>query len=230
MAYELVEEVLDHAPEALGQAERLALVIIAEKARKGTRAADIAQDVFLRRMGIGDRGLRKVFERLESHGLEVRVPLGVLKDGRPLYAIPGHVCSFVLPPLAPSKKAANPSTEEGGTTVPPPFVGGTLVPNQGTTVPNQGTTVPNQGTRVPPNQTGETEGLSPVHSEKRRTLRPPPGPHPQADLISSMRSNAKEASRKKQAQANGTRPGSFGALMNYQINPGEKRDAQEPGL
>lgn len=103
MAFELVEEVLNHAPAALDSAEMLVLVVIAEQARKVSRQANIRQDVFLHRCRQTESGLRKVFRRLKEHGLDVRVPLYVKADGRVMYAVPGVVPTYVLPPLPPPK-------------------------------------------------------------------------------------------------------------------------------
>lgn len=231
MAFELVEEVLDHAPP-MSPAERLALVVIAEAARKGTRAAVIPQDVLIRRMGgLGERGLRKVFERLERTGIKVRVPLGLNNNGRPFYALPGKACSFILPDFpAPEDcvchrcKAKEPQFRQENPKEPqfpgeePQFPVGEL----------QGT---GEELEFRPSRPERPLGLSPDRSENRRALRDAPAVHPKADLISSMRLNALDASRKKRAKANGT-PTPFGALMNYQVDTeaGEAPDAQTPEL
>lgn len=99
MAYELVEEVLDHAPAGLDATEMLVLIVIAEQARRSNREADIHRDVFLRRCRIkSESGLRKVFRRLkEVHKLDVRVPLYTKHDGRVMYAVPGRTPTYVLP-------------------------------------------------------------------------------------------------------------------------------------
>lgn len=101
MAYELVEEVLDHAPEDLGPAERLLLVCIAERCRGNARMRDIGTAELRRRTGLDERGLRHAAQRLEKAGLKVRVALRLDKHGKPVYAVPGRVCRWVLPPLTP---------------------------------------------------------------------------------------------------------------------------------
>lgn len=99
MAYELVAEVLDHAPEALGPAERLVLLCIAEECRGNARVRDIPAERIRRRTGLGERGLRHACERLAAAGFKVRVALSTDRHGKPVYALTGKVCRWVLPPL-----------------------------------------------------------------------------------------------------------------------------------
>lgn len=102
MAYELVEEVLDHAPEGLTPAERLVLVCIAEECRGTTRTRPIPTERIMKRTGLGPRGLRDACTRLESRGLRVRVIMGLDRRGHAIYAIPGRVCEWVLPVFPPA--------------------------------------------------------------------------------------------------------------------------------
>lgn len=99
MAYELVAEVLDHAPAGLDPAERLVLLCIAEECRGNTRVRDIPAERIRRRTGLGERGLRHVCERLAAAGLKVRVALSLDRHGKPVYALTGKVCRWILPPL-----------------------------------------------------------------------------------------------------------------------------------
>ena len=104
MAHELVEEVLDHCPAGLDAAARLVLICIAEECRKApngvvVRVRDIATAELLRRTGLKERALRYAIERLEDAGLQVRVALGRDRQDRPMYALIGRVCRWVLPPL-----------------------------------------------------------------------------------------------------------------------------------
>jgi hypothetical protein len=99
MAYELVAEVLDHAPADLGPAERLVLICIAEECRGNTRVRDIAAETIRRRTGLGERGLRHACERLAAAGLKVRVALSIDRHGKPVYALTGKVCRWILPPF-----------------------------------------------------------------------------------------------------------------------------------
>jgi hypothetical protein len=99
MAYELVAEVLDHAPEGLDPAERLVLLCIAEECRGNARIRDIPAERIRRRTGLGERGLRHVCDRLAAAGLKVRVALSTDRHGKPVYALTGKVCRWILPPL-----------------------------------------------------------------------------------------------------------------------------------
>lgn len=231
MAYQLVQEVLDHTPDGVDAASRLALVIIAELCRGSSRIVDIPRDLFCRRMGVGERGLRSALERLSKAGLEVRVPFGTYKNGRPIYATPGQACRFELPTLKPSPEDPETSMEEGGTVVPPPNEGGTRTSEQGTRTSNQGTRTSNQGTTVPPYQTGETFGLSPVHGENPARS-PFAGPAMNAsDARALIREKTSQSSKRTRPikPVNGTRP-AFEALMTYQVDNQEPEHGPPPGL
>lgn len=166
MAYELVEDVLDHSPPGLGATEILVLTVIAEQARRASREASIPQDLFLRRCRVTESGLRKVFRRLKEAGLDVRIPLYVKSDGRIMYAIPGSLPKYYLPPLNAPKncpchrcKKAGPQdllqTEEvpqGGSTG---LEGGSTGLEGGTTSPQDPLSVP----EPPPGASGTVEGV-----------------------------------------------------------------------
>lgn len=96
MAYKLVKEVLDHAPE-MTPAERLVLVCIAEECRGNNRTREIPSEVLQRRTGLGARGLRDACTRLDARKIKVRVRLSVDHRGQPVYAVPGRVCQWILP-------------------------------------------------------------------------------------------------------------------------------------
>jgi hypothetical protein len=100
MAYKLVKEVLDHAPD-MTPAERLLLVCIAEECRGANRIREIPSEVLQRRTGLGGRGLRDTVGRLDARGIKVRLRLSVDKHGKPVYAVPGRVCQWILPEFPP---------------------------------------------------------------------------------------------------------------------------------
>lgn len=102
MAYKLVKEVLDHAPD-MTPAERLVLVCIAEECRGTNRTREIRSEVLQRRTCLGARGLREACARLESRGIKVRLRLSIDKHGQPVYAVPGRVCQWILPEFPPPK-------------------------------------------------------------------------------------------------------------------------------
>lgn len=103
MGVRLIAEVRKHAPPGLDRAERLVLLLIAEDARDSTRVSRCGREALLRGTGLGPRGLRYVFERLAAHGLEVRVPIGTDRAGRPLYAVPGVQSTYRVPVFSAAK-------------------------------------------------------------------------------------------------------------------------------
>lgn len=175
MAYELVAEVLDHAPPDLTPAEVLVLAAVAEYVlnedyKRGSRrtsrpAADIA-----RRAHMTLDGLRKALQRLAKNDLEIRVPLATGKDGRPVYAVPGKSGTYEVPTLAAPPdclcntckkgelvtqvvhKAVPQSRLNGEKAVPQSRLGGTTVQPGGTGVPPGGTGVLPNRVSVPGNQ------------------------------------------------------------------------------
>lgn len=167
MAYELVEEVLDHAP-AMTPTERLILVCIAEEARLPERAAKITGERMMRRVGseVGERGIRQALTRLAERGLEVRVPIAYDKRGGPVYAVPGRVRHFRVPHFLPAPgecrchgcravdRAVFPSSPEAAPPFPLPVAeDGKEEPQCRQAEPQfplGGTTVPPGGTTVPP--------------------------------------------------------------------------------
>lgn len=161
MAYELVEEVLDHAPADLSGTEVLLLVGIAEQARKPSRMADIPTADLARRVRVEPESLKKVIQRLSKRGIDVRLVIGIDKIGRPIYAVPGRVSTYVLPlfpapencPCHRCVKGVPSSllqTKEGRQS------------RQAGRQSRQGGYLSRQGgTTVPPIPSGETGGLSP---------------------------------------------------------------------
>lgn len=98
-------EALDHAPEDLTVAERLVLIAFAERARDDTRVVlsrdvESARATVRRRTGLSESGLRKVLGRLASRGLDLRVPLGTSKNGRPIYSHEGRSVDYRIPVLS----------------------------------------------------------------------------------------------------------------------------------
>ncbi|MCC5580613.1 helix-turn-helix domain-containing protein [Microtetraspora sp. AC03309] len=120
----LVAEVLDNAPMDLTPAERLMLVALAEDARDETRVCWPGMDKLVRRTGLQPDSIRRVFQRLAKRGLEVRVPIGKDKQGRPIFAREHVQTNYRLPVLmrrdeGATSEAGPESPLSGGTTVPP---------------------------------------------------------------------------------------------------------------
>lgn len=173
MAYELVEEVFDHAPP-MSPTERVILVCIAEKSRLPGRDAQISGEVLARRIGgeVGERGIRQALTRLAERGFEVRVPIAYDKRGEPLYAVPGRVRHFRVPHFRPAPadcacfgcrtvdRSGFPSSPKAASPFPLVSVEapkGELQCRQAELqFPLGGTTVPPGGTTVPPLPSVET--------------------------------------------------------------------------
>lgn len=124
MAESLVGEVcawLD-TPAAKGMttAERLVLVVVAERSNKLTRQmwaykgdGKTLTDVIAGRVGVEPDSLTKVFRRLAARGLEVRVPIAENSKGEPVFAVRGHASDYVLPEL-PASVALPPARPKPG--------------------------------------------------------------------------------------------------------------------
>lgn len=98
MAYQLVREVLDHAPP-MTAAERLVLVAIAETIRSlAARECELDTEALCRRTGgLDPSNIRAAFRRLADRKIEVRVQLGTDRAGKPVYAHRGQVPRYRLP-------------------------------------------------------------------------------------------------------------------------------------
>ncbi|MFI6909693.1 hypothetical protein ACIBKY_51120 [Nonomuraea sp. NPDC050394] len=116
MAESLVGEVAawleSPAANPLTGAERLVLMLIAERSHKVTRRMlwhrgdrrDDGSKITLTetlqaRAGLGERGLSDVLQRLARRGLEVRVAVGEDRRGRPVFARRGHAVDYRVPEL-----------------------------------------------------------------------------------------------------------------------------------
>ncbi|WP_299303291.1 hypothetical protein [uncultured Brachybacterium sp.] len=125
MSGELVREVLSLAPRDLTPAQLLVLVVIAERSQ--TRARVIggrhipARECFperadmLRDCRMTEDNLSKTLQRLARGGLEVRVPLGTDKIGRPFYARSGHRTTYRLPNFS-ARADQGPASGDGSAT------------------------------------------------------------------------------------------------------------------
>lgn len=178
MAISLVVEVMEYVTGTdLTPTERYVLAVIAERASEKSRKAwqQAGKWSLAERVGISDRGLRKVLAGLAERGLEVRVPLSVSPDGRPTFAANGHQTTYLLPPL--KREGGTPVPAKGGTTVPP---------KGGTTKQKGGTTRQKGGTTVPPytSDTSDTRATAAPAREPRTTVMEATGATPaEADAI-----------------------------------------------
>ncbi|WKU03731.1 hypothetical protein [Micromonospora sp. HUAS LYJ1] len=102
MAYQLVQEVLDHAPP-MTAAERLVLVAIAEEIRSTVaRKCELDTESLCRRTGgLDPSKVRAALRRLKDREIEVRIALGTDRAGNPVYAYRGQVPRYQLPVFPP---------------------------------------------------------------------------------------------------------------------------------
>lgn len=110
MSRRLVDEVLEHGPEDLSGPELALLLILADKSQDEDRTVGgrriPARTCFpgIEQLGAWMRlrpdGVRKVLRKLEDRGLQVRVPVGQDKAGRPVYAARGHQTLYRVPVMA----------------------------------------------------------------------------------------------------------------------------------
>lgn len=125
MAESLVGEVAawlgTPAAEGLTQAERLVLLIIAERADKRTRRfwrhridELTPTELIASRVGVSADSLTKVLRRLAARGLEVRVPIGMNGKGQPVFAVRGRATDYVVPVLPASVELPPSPSERGG--------------------------------------------------------------------------------------------------------------------
>lgn len=103
---EVVDWLRTPAAADLTPNERFVLMLVAERAHEKTRdmwrhKAD--EETLAERMasciGINPKALGEILGRLASRGLEVRVPIGVDKKGRTIFAMRGKATAFRLPEL-----------------------------------------------------------------------------------------------------------------------------------
>jgi DNA-binding transcriptional ArsR family regulator len=97
----LVVEVLDHAPKGLAAGDRLMLVVLAESANDHTRECFPGLDALAHRTDTAERSVRRTLTRLTDAGLIERVPVGVDRNGAPVYAHRGHSTVYRIARLRP---------------------------------------------------------------------------------------------------------------------------------
>lgn len=101
MAWQLVEEVIEHAPAELSSAQRYLLVVIASASRYPERTCTADQGQIAERAHLSTAGLSQACLRLARAGVEVRVEISRTKADEPLFAVPGRALRFHLPHLGP---------------------------------------------------------------------------------------------------------------------------------
>lgn len=103
---EVVEWLRTPAAADLTAAERLVLLVIAERANEATREMwrhkvdGVSLSERIREAtGMDKTNLSKVFKKLASRGLEVRIPVSVAANGRVVYSCRGRTTRFHVPTL-----------------------------------------------------------------------------------------------------------------------------------
>lgn len=128
---EVVEWLRTPAAADLTAAERVVLLVIAERASEANREMwrHMVDEVSLSERirealgGVDKANMSKVFKKLASRGLEVRVPVSVAANGRVVYSCRGRSTSFRLPALPASvqipERAASRQTKDPVDNPPP---------------------------------------------------------------------------------------------------------------
>lgn len=119
---EVAEWLMSPAADGMTSAERTVLLLVAERAHEKTRVmlrhrTDDRPLVDRLAAGAGlvqGESLKKAFQRLAKRGLEVRIPIGEDKLGRPRFAHEGRSMGFRLPELPASVRLP-----EWGEQIPP---------------------------------------------------------------------------------------------------------------
>ncbi|MEU0493515.1 hypothetical protein ABZ249_30175 [Nocardiopsis sp. NPDC006139] len=97
MGYELYRHILNHAPGDLDAAARLVLAVIADDANEHTRRSYLGMDLLSHRTGLMPDAVGKALRRLAKADIEIRVPLGTDKNGKPVFALKGHRTVYLIP-------------------------------------------------------------------------------------------------------------------------------------
>lgn len=126
----LADEAMDHAPDTLTSSELLVLYVIAADARDETRLGYPGMDLLMRRTRMSARRIRENLTEMAGKGVELRVPLGIGRDGKPYFSKPGQRTTYRIPIFtgpARTLELVHSHPEEGGGTPPPyePQGGGT---------------------------------------------------------------------------------------------------------
>lgn len=123
MSYRQVAAVLDHAPASLTPTEVLILVAIAEQLRGPGDTRQIGVDELARRSRLGKSALRDAITRLAGRGIRIRIPVGMDRHGRPLYAVPGIAPRWTVPDFQAPAGCGCQGCREGGDASAPPTAG-----------------------------------------------------------------------------------------------------------
>lgn len=109
MGYELRREVRDAIPPgAISSAERLLVLEIADQCNDTTRVGWPGAELLAELTDLAPRSVQETLARIGRKWIELRVPLGKDRYGRPYYSHAGKRTTFRFPPLQPWKGAMDP--------------------------------------------------------------------------------------------------------------------------
>ncbi len=98
MGHTLIREMRDYAPNGLGMAGYVLLSMVADDADDDTRLSSVTCGQLVTEMRAADWDtVQKVLIRLSRADVELRVPIGVGRDSRFLYAMAGRPLTFYVP-------------------------------------------------------------------------------------------------------------------------------------
>ncbi|MFZ3592263.1 hypothetical protein [Streptomyces sp. BH104] len=148
MGYELRRQLREALGPDITGLQRAVALEIADDANDRTRRSAVPLEKLVLWTGAKDAGVvRNALKRLAAGGWEFRVPIGMGKDGRTLYAVPGRRMTFMVPHIE-GGATATPNKEEqglplgGATATPPKPQGGAGAHSEGAGAHSEGAGAP----------------------------------------------------------------------------------------
>ena len=148
MGYELRRQLRNALGTDVTGLQRAVALEIADDASDESRESWASLEDLARWTAAKDTNVvRNALKRLGDSGWEFRVPMGVGKDGRVLYAVPGRRLTFRVPDF----EGVATATPKGEPRLPLEGVEGVAVaPTQGAGAPSEGAVAPTQGAGATP--------------------------------------------------------------------------------
>jgi len=97
VGYKLYREVRDFAPADLTSGELVVAMMIADDARDSSRRSWISNAELCYQSRLTPSAVRAALAKLAARGYEFRIPRGIGKDGRPVFAAKGHAADYIVP-------------------------------------------------------------------------------------------------------------------------------------
>lgn len=170
MGYELRRQLRNALGSDVTGLQRAVALEIADDASDDSRESWASLEDLVRWTAAKDANVvRNALKRLGDCGWEFRVPMGVGKDGRTLYAVPGRRLTFRVPNF----EGVAPAPSQGATATPK---GEPQLPLQGTEgvapAPSERAGAPTQGAGAPTERAGATPFSSSPHLLNTSTADP----------------------------------------------------------